>query len=287
MPIIEQISLKFIFMKLLIPLLLSSFISFAQTTYKYKLTTEVDRGGRKSKTVSIAELTTVNNKNSVYEVRWVSKISYEKDTLILDSIAQKVKPYTISLSPKGSVALPKLTIPEMTGEITDLNTFFVALSPALNSQKLTVYSPVYVNNKLLHENFADGVYILQGSDCIQVTQTLLKTTGRYSVIKTEFVPPSSFCLVPLLDTIAHISFDSPNNFQMLQKAGSDKVNLLWGMESFTVVSTIDNKSRRILEATMENNLNLRMRYNASTDLRAYAAEIPFAIKRKLKLELLP
>jgi hypothetical protein len=55
---------------------------------------------------------------------------------------------------------------------------------------------------------------------------------------------------------------------------------------FTITSKIDNKTGAIIEANMENALNLQMRYNASKDLQSYAVQLPVKIKRSLKLELI-
>jgi hypothetical protein len=260
----------------------------AGEAYKYKLTTDVWRNDKYSgKTVSIAEHHVINDKASLAEeIKWVSKVLYnEKDSSRLDSIAQRVTPYRISLLPGGLVLLPKLTIPDMVGEITDLNTFFVAVAPALNAQKLSAKNPVFKNTELRRGNFADSVFILYGTDCIQVSQHLIAANKKFTTIRTDFTPPASFCITPLLDTVAKKMYDQPNNFQMIQKGAGDKVNFFWGVETFSITSKIDNKTGAIIEAGMENTLNLQMRYNSSKDLKSYAVQIPVKIKRILKLEL--
>jgi len=285
--------------KLLTLVFLIPVVSFSQTIkyrqYKpgeitrYKLTSEIYHNGKSAgKTVSIAGSKVVNDSGYFSEeIRRLSKISISvQDTINLDSIGIKVKPCKIFLSPNGKVLLPKLAIPEMVGDITDLNTFYVAISPALNAQKISVKKPKHINDKTIKGNFADSVTILYGTDCIRVMQNLVSATKRYSVIKTGFEPPSFSCLLPLLDTIEKKTFDYSNNFQMIRKGTDNKVNLVWGVETFTIITDIDNKNGQILAATMTNFLNLRMRYNASKDLKTYAAEIPFTITRNLKLELL-
>lgn len=284
---------------MLLFILLVPIYSFSQTvkyrqyksgeTAKYKLTTEVYRNDKFSgKTVSISAHRIVKTENYFSEeIRWLSKVSFTgKDTVFFDSIAKKVSPYKISLSPQGKVLLPKLAIPEMVGEITDLNTFFVAIAPALNIQKLSPGNPTFKNTELRHGNFADSIFILYGTDCLEVTQHLLETTKEYSVVSTNFTPPSSICFKPLLDTISSKISGSPNNFQMIQKGTADKVNLFWGTESFEIITKIDNRNGQIVEASMINILNLRMRYNSSEDLKTYAVEMPVTIRRNLKLELL-
>lgn len=285
---------KYLLVTLLLPL-----ASFSQTVpyrqYKpgeasrYILTSEVYRNEKfAGKTISVAELRAVKDSAFVSEeIKWLSKVSFTaKDTVNLDSIAQKVKPYKISLSPNGNVPLPKLTIPEMVGDITDLNTFFVAIAPALNCQKLTKSNRDFKNAETRQGNFTDSLVILYGTDCIEITQHLVEVTNKYVLVRTDFTPPSSFCLKPLLDTMAVSLFGHPNNFQMIQKDAADKVNVFWGVESFSITSKINRKNGKLQEAAMTNVLDLRMRYNSSKDLKDYAVEMPISIKRKLKLELL-
>ena len=279
---------------LLIPL-----ISFGQAVsfrhykegeiFKYRLTSEVYRNDKfAGKTISVSEHTVVKDTDFLSEeIKWLHKTSYSpKDTIQIDTIAQKVKPYKISLSPKGKVLLPKLAVSEMTGDITDLNTFYVAIAPALNVQKLSSKKPMFINDKLRRGNFADSIEVFYGTDCLQVSQKLISTTRQYAVIETTFTPPSSFCLIPLLDTIGKKSFSRFNNIEFIRKGEGGKVNLFWGVETFTVTSKVSNVNGQIIEASMINLLNLKLRYNASQDLKTYAVEMPITIKRIIKLELL-
>ncbi len=258
-------------------------------TYRYKLTTEVFRSEKfASKSVSVSEHRVVKDSGILSEtVKWISKITYNgKDTVNLDSLAQKVAPYNISLSQKGKVLLPKLNMAEMTGDITDLNTFFVAIAPALNAQKLSSQHPTFVNEEFRHGNFADGREILQGADCLQVTQKLIETNKQFTIVETSFRPPPSFCLKPLSDTSGRNLFDQFYNIEFVRRSTGDKVNYFWGVETFTITTKLDNASGQITEASMINRLNLKMRYNASPDLKTHEAELPITIRRALTLELL-
>ncbi len=282
---------------LLIAVLLIPMYSFGQIKFRnykagelftYQLTTEVYRNDKfASKSVSVSEHQVVKAGNLFSEqVKWLHKTSYNsKDTVLLDNIARTIEPYNISLSPQGKVLLPRLTVPELTGDITDLNTFYVAVAPALNAQKLSSGNPTLINEQLRQGNFADSIEVLTGTDCLQVTQNLVSTNKKYSVVETRFSSPPGFCLTPLIDTVAGKLFDQYNNIQFIRKSEGDKVNLFWGVESFTIVSTLDNTNGQIVEATMTNLLNLRMRYNCSRDLKTYVVEMPMTIKRVVKLEL--
>ncbi|HUP13047.1 MAG TPA: hypothetical protein VM187_12560 [Niastella sp.] len=261
----------------------------AGDTYKYKLTSEVWRNDRYTgKTVSVSEHRVVDERGILgEEIKWISKISYNgNDSSRLDSIAQRVTPYSISLLPNGHVLLPTLTVAEMVGEVTDLNTFFVAIAPASNAHKVSATNPVVINKEPRQGNFADSIFILYGTDCIEMSQHFITADKQTTTIRTDFLPPPTFCLTPLLDTVVKKIYDQPNNFQMIQKSAGDKVNFFWGVETFTITSKVDNKTGAIIEASMENTLNLQMRYNSTKNLQSYAVQMPITIKRSLKLELM-
>jgi len=287
------------FLVLFFSLSLTSSLSFSQAIkyrkykegekFRYRLITEAYNYEQfASKTVSLSEHTVIKDSGYLSEqVVWLSKRLFTpKDTANLDSTALQVQPYKISLSRKGKVLLPKLTVPDMVGEITDLNTFYVAIAPALNAQKLSLKNNIFQNKEIRRGNFADSINILYGTDCIQVTQRLISSNRQYSIVETQFLPPTSACLEPLIDTIGKRIFDYPNNFQMIRAGANGKVNLFWGVEQFTISSKIDNKTGQIIEAEMINLLTLRMRYNATPDLKSYDAELPVTIRRVVRLELL-
>lgn len=260
----------------------------AGKTFTYQLTTQTWRNGQPDARSVAVSLHTVTEENNIpgEKVRWMLKTIYTaKDTTVLDSAAQRVTPYFISLHPKGSLAIPPLTIASMTGEITDLNTFYVAISPSLHCQLLSEKNPFFTDS-ILHGNFADGREIIKGEDRIQVTQKLIRQNKKTTVIETSFTPPAQLSITPMIDTIGKQIFDMPNNFQMVRKGNADKVNLLWGVETFVITSTIDNATRQLLEADMTNTLQLRMRFNSAPDLSTFDAEIPLTIKRVLHLQLL-
>lgn len=255
--------------------------------FTYQLTTQTWRNNQPDARSVAVSLHTVTEENKIpgEKVRWMLKTVYsQKDTVVMDTIAQRVTPYFISLDPKGTLAIPPLTIPSMTGEITDLNTFYVAISPLLHCDRLSKKNPSF-SDSILHGNFADGREIIRGEDRIQVTQKLIDQNKKTTIIETSFTPPATLSITPMIDTIGKQTFDVPNNFQMVRKGIGDKVNLLWGVETFVITSTIDNDTRQLLKAEMTNNLQLRMRFNSAPDLSTYDAEIPLTIKRVLDLQL--
>jgi hypothetical protein len=255
--------------------------------FRYQLTTESFRNNQpEDKTISVSRHTIVRDSGVLKEeVQWISKMVVRKDTSYLDSIAQKVRPYRISLLPGGSLRLPPLVVPQMTGEITDLNTFYVAVSPPLHAFQLGP-NRLSIKDSILKGNFSDGQIILKGEDCIEVTQKLLNKEKDITIIESSFLPPSHACLLPYADTLESTPGNPPMNFQMIQKAAGQKINYLWGTEQFVITSTIDNRTGMLLKAEMVNLLNLRMRYNASPDLNTFDAEFPYSIRRVVSLDLL-
>jgi hypothetical protein len=185
------------------------------------------------------------------------------------------------------VLLPPLSIPEMTGDITDLNTFFVAVSPALKMQKLSNSKRTLELSDPVKGTFSDGVKILKGEDCTVVSQELINNTDSVLEIRTSFSPPSIFCITPFLQIVSNKMFNAVNNFQMIQAAANSKVNFLWGVESFSIDSKIENSTGKILLGKMTNRLQLKARINATPDLTKWQMEVPVEIVRKIELKLLP
>lgn len=258
--------------------------------YRYKLTVETYTNGILSgKEVSVSEHT-VSKESGIYveEIKWLKKIRYSgKDSTDFSLYAKSIKPYRISLAKKGKVLLPSLSVPEMTGDITDLNTFFVAVSPALKMQNLSNSKRTLQLSEAVKGTFSDGVKILKGEDCTVVSQELLNRTDSVLEIRTNFSPPSTFCLTPFLEIVSTKIFNATNNFQMIQSAGNSKVNFLWGVESFSIDSKIENSTGKILLGKMTNRLQLKARINATPDLTNWQIEVPVEIVRKIELRLLP
>lgn len=256
--------------------------------YAYIITTESFRNGKSSgKHVAVSDHIVITDSAGVpgERIRWRTKTIQATDkVVVLDSSAQKMREYAVSLAQGGKVLLPKLEVPDLIGEITDLNTFYVAISPALNAQKLSDEKPVFENPEIREGNFADSIRILYGKDCLSVSQQLLKKTARHVFVKTTFSPPSKSCIRLMIPDSLNRA-DSVN-FQMIQKGENGKVNYFWGVESFEITTKLSRRSGKILLANMVNELQLTMLYNASADLKTFDAKLPVTIKRTVHLLLL-
>ena len=93
---------------------------------------------------SLRGVETVRSKHTVNDTEPLSEtVRWESFTIITgeteedhSEVAASVEPYKLSLDPSGSLDLPKITVPEMTGAITDLHTFYVAASEKLGGGHL-------------------------------------------------------------------------------------------------------------------------------------------------------
>jgi hypothetical protein len=73
---------------------------------------------------------------------------------------------------------------------------------------------------------------------------------------------------------------------MVQPTGNQKFNVQYGREIFYIYSITERNDGKLLSATMNNTLNLRLKINCDKDYKNSQADIPFTIQRDLKLELL-
>lgn len=259
-------------------------------TYRYKLTMEELHNGKWDHTnVAICELKVVKDSlGCPYdEVRWISRITITgKDTIDATKAILAVKPYLISLDPKGKVDLPKIEIPELTEPIQDLNTFFIAVSPLAGATKLIKKGDTTSIGQPVKADFSNGSTILKGEDCIDISVKITDITKSQVMLTTWFAPPSQTCLSFLTpDMKTPVVKDTMNNFQMVMKQGPAQYLVQYGREYFYVNSTVQKSDGKITNATMYNLLDLKLKINCDEDYNKCQVEMPFAEQRNLKLEL--
>jgi hypothetical protein len=260
--------------------------------YRYRMTTDVTHNGKwQSTIIAVCELKVIADSAGIPydEVRWISKKVFTiKDTLEHTAELHNTSPYRISLHSKGKLDIPPIQDAGMTGEITDFNTFFVAISPKLGIDALHKPGDLFKKPEQVKGNFANGKDILKGEDCLAVTNTLLKKDKRNAFIKTDFHPPSTGCLdYYTADMKQPVAGDTINNFQMVRYFSASKVNLFYGKEEFVINSTINTKDGKLQEASMINALRLNLKLNCNTDYSDCQNTFPFTIRRTIRLELLP
>lgn len=260
--------------------------------YRYELTTEYYQNNEwKSRTVSVCELTVQTDSSGIpcELLQWLSQRSITaRDTMDESAIALRVKPYRISLHPKGPLELPVITEPGMTGAITDFHTFYVAIHEktgvhGLQKQGDTSQLPAPVKG-----NFGNGKTILKGEDCINISGRLMDIKATEVVIQTNFLPPQQPCLDYYLPAFNQpVSGDTLNNIQMIMATGGGKLNLQFGKEKFDIISHINITDGMLLSADMTNELQLRLKINCNQTLQDCQAELPWHIYRTVHLRLLP
>jgi hypothetical protein len=259
--------------------------------YRYKLTMEELHDGKFDHTnIAICELKVIKDSLGVFydEVRWVSRETINtKDTIDATKAALSVKPYLISLDTKGKLDLPKIEVPDMTEPIQDFNTFFVAVSSMVGATKLNNKGDSIINKEPVIADFSNGSYILKGEDCIAFSVKMTDNTKNQVIILTTFFPPSQPCLSFLTpDMNTPVVPNTINNFQMVMHAGAEKYMVQYGREYFYVNSTIQKSDGKIINATMFNQLNLKLKINCDKEYKNCQFEMPFSEQRNLRLELL-
>lgn len=260
-------------------------------TYRYQLTLEEFHNGNWDHTnVSVCELRVIKDSLGIPydEVHWISKKVFKaKDSTDDSKGAILVKPYVISLDPKGKIDLPKIEVSEMTEPIQDFNTFFVGVSPLIGSHKLKKLGDSTGLQVPVKADFSNGSTILKGEDCIGISVKMIDVTTRTVTLHASFDPPRNPCLSFLTtDMNTPVVADTLNNFQMIIRTGAEQYLIQYGREMFYINSTIDKSNGKIMNAVMFNKLNLKMKINCDKDYKNCQMEMPFSEQRNLKLQLL-
>lgn len=200
-------------------------------------------------------------------------------------------PYEVSLAasaPEGSLDAPRLEgwSMDVVGVITDLHTFLVATSPQVGVEQANALGEPYVVPKPVVGSWANGTDVLVGQDCIQITVTLTELREHTAVFETRFLPPSDHCLEPLTPRMSEpVVAGTPNNFQQKARMG-EQLGAMWGNERFVVVSEVRRSDGALLEASMSNELQLRMLIACTEDLDSCQHEVPLHLRRELTMTLI-
>jgi hypothetical protein len=195
--------------------------------------------------------------------------------------ARAVPPYTLSLEPGGGLESPRPAgAVDLLGLITDLQTFWVAVSPGLGADRLAEPGDVHVRPELIVGDFADGEAILSGRDCTRATLTLVSRDAEASVVETRFEPPTTSCL----DGAAPADGGPPFNFRMVRRAGEQFLDLE-GHESFVITSRLDGGDGKIRSAEMVNGLALHGRVCMDAGLTQCTPMPEVRRERRVTLEL--
>lgn len=257
----------------------------------YRMTTNVTHNGKwQSTIIAVCELSVgFDSANIPYdEIKWLSKKVFNgKDTTDHDAEIQNTPVYRISVHPNGRLDLPTIADAGMTGEITDLNTFFVAISPRLGIDKLHKPGDNFQKPENVKGNFSNGKDILKGEDCLAVITSFTNKTWPVAIVTSDFQPPKTSCLNYFSAEMQQpVAGDTINNFQMVRSSSPNKVNLFYGRESFFIKSAVDMRDGKLLSAEMVNHLKLNLKLNCNTDYNDCQNSFPFTIQRKITIDLL-
>ncbi|MGN7722541.1 hypothetical protein [Chitinophaga sp. 22620] len=287
--------MRYLFLLLCLPLCTKAQSPFERKyaegeTYRYRMVTDYHQNGQwKSTTTAICELKVVKDSAGIPydEIRWLSQRTISaKDTTDGSAEALAVKPYRISLHPSGSLHIPPIGQPGMTGAITDFNTFFVAVSHQSGAGKLLKKGDSINKASPVTGDFSNGKTILKGQDCLQIIAQMTASNARSVEIKTSFLPPAQTCLQYFADDLAvPVAGDTVNNFQMVMPAGPGQYIVQAGREYFIIHSTVRKKDGKISSAVMVNDLKLRMKINCGENYTGCQREMPWNIYRQVRLEL--
>jgi len=75
-------------------------------------------------------------------------------------------------------------------------------------------------------------------------------------------------------------------FPLVMQAGEGKYMVQYGREYFYANSSIQKSDGKIINATMFNQLNLKLKINCDKEYKNCQFEMPFSEQRNLRLELL-
>jgi hypothetical protein len=209
---------------------------------------------------------------------------------VLDARARQVPSFFLSLVAGGSIAVPHLVVPQMTGSVTGLVTYWVAMSAKMGVANLHRPGDHLLVPAPISGNRANGGSIPLGRDYLAVTEQLLDMTRDTVTFRSFFQPPPEPG-----HSMAHawmrapVAGSTPNNFEQVIDQGKAGATVMWGHEKVMITTTVDRKSGVILRAKMENELNLRLRIGCTADGTHCGPIMPFTITwhETLRMSLAP
>jgi len=266
----------------------------AGSQFDYTLATRVEHNGKPASTsVAFAHDLVVSKAGVPFDEVTFTQLKECAETgtstcKVLDAYARQVPPFFLSLAADGSIAVPHVAAPQMTGSVTDLVTYWVAMSAKMGIANLHKPGDHLLVPTPISGNWANGASIPLGRDYLAVTEQLLDMTPDTVTFRSSFQPPPNPGL-----SMAHawmrapVAGATPNNFEQVIDQGNAGATVMWGHEAFTILTTVDRNSGVILRAQMENNLELRMRIGCTADATHCGPAMPFTIARHQTLRMLP
>jgi len=216
----------------------------------------------------------------------VAWLTYRK---LPDGAARDVSdlgPSTVSLHSGGQTEMAKPAgDPAMLGMVTDLVTFYVAVGPKSGITRLEQEGDRAMGEPVTGD-WSDGETFPLGQDKLAVEIEMTGLSEKQVYFETRFRPPAETSLEAYRPWMkAPVCGDTPNNWQMVRRQPNGYL-AAWGCEEFTVRSTVDRETGRILRATMSNDVARAVRFCADEELSACQPTPQMREHRDLELVLL-
>jgi hypothetical protein len=198
--------------------------------------------------------------------------------------------YDVSTAPDCShcLALPDLTTLDgrLVEPLTDIHTFLVAVSAQAGVDRVHRVGDRYVNPRTVVGQWSRGAVMPVGEDCIAIEVVLTDLAPTTATFMTSFSPPAARCLTPARPFMTTPVAGAPNNFQQIELK-ADAREAMWGREQFVVTTTVRRTDGVILDAHMDNELDLVMRTGCSNDsLERCRLEVPVKLRRTVTFQRL-
>ena len=197
-----------------------------------------------------------------------------------------LKASTVSLHPSGQTEMAKpVGDAAMLGMVTDLVTFYVALGPKSGIARLRQVGDRAVGEAVTGD-WTDGETFLVGQDKLAVEIELTGLDDTQAYFETRFRPPPRASLEAYRPWMAvPVCEGEPNNWQMVRRQPSGYL-AAWGCEEFTVRSTVERGTGRIVRATMSNDVVRNVRFCADEQLSSCHQAPQMKEHRDLELTLI-
>jgi formylglycine-generating enzyme required for sulfatase activity len=195
----------------------------------------------------------------IERVRWIRLT--ESQLGDLSDMAREVPSYEMSLHPRGELSVVDVKAePVMLEMITDLYTFYFAVSPAAGIANLQRIGDSYLRPELLSNDWADGNQFLVGQSRTEVRLGLASAGPNEVVYQADFLPPGDPALAMERTWMeAPVCGEAPNNLQFVRRQ-DDGFLAAWGCEKSHITSRVDPATGKLLAAFMDNEMiwNLKL-----------------------------
>lgn len=256
-------------------------------TVRYRLeTVQFQNGERVGRKIGLSEHTFTDEGEQVH---WIGLQKEVGGMLVDDGQHAQVAPYPMSLRPDGELSLPAHGAPQMDSLVKDLLTFWIAVSTAAENESLVEVGDTWTSPEPFVGDWSNPA-VPTGLDCLLPTTTMVALQGGTARYRTTFDAPTQRCAaldpagLGLADhTTAPVVAGHPNNFVQTSTDGRS-FSALWGRKSSVVSTTVSTTDGRILGATMDLQLQLRLLECASEALDDCKGPFPMDLRRRLTLQ---